>query len=202
MKAKPAEIHHLSATLSIWHRYDPMVKADLFATTLKTSGGICLVDPIRVDSEGLAELLGDHEAAAILITNANHARDAESFSQRLSVPVYAGGAAKIPGAAPLDCGTKLPGDLQIITVDGAAPGEIAIFDERDGGTIVMGDALINFGSSGFAFLPAKYCGDHKQMRKSLRKLSEYSFERMLFAHGTPILSGARQRFLTLLQENA
>jgi hypothetical protein len=38
------------------------------------------------------------------------------------------------------------------------------------------------------------------MRESLLKLMDYSFERMFFAHGVPILSGARQRLEQLLRE--
>ncbi len=62
----------------------------------------------------------------------------------------------------------------------------------------MGDAVINFGSHGFSFLPAKYCLDHRLMRKSLRKLLDYGVDRMLFAHGTPVLSRARERLRRLL----
>jgi hypothetical protein len=80
-------------------------------------------------------------------------------------------------------------------------GEIAIHYEGDGGTMVIGDALINFEPYGFALLPAKYCSDFKLMRRSLPKLLDYAFERMLFAHGTPLLSGARERLEFLLAAN-
>jgi glyoxylase-like metal-dependent hydrolase (beta-lactamase superfamily II) len=64
--------------------------------------------------------------------------------------------------------------------------------------MVVGDALINFEPHGFGLLPAKYCLDPSLMRQSLRKLLDYAFDRMLFAHGTPILSGARARLERLL----
>ena len=86
-------------------------------------------------------------------------------------------------------------------IEGAPAGEIAVFDDADGGTMIMGDALINFEPYGFALLPAKYCSNAKLMRRSLPKLLDYSFERMLFAHGTPILSGARRRLERLLEEH-
>jgi len=69
----------------------------------------------------------------------------------------------------------------------------------DGGTLIVGDALINFESYGFTFLPAKYCSNQKQMRRSLRKLLDYRAQRMLFAHGTPILSDASERLRGLLE---
>ena len=64
--------------------------------------------------------------------------------------------------------------------------------------MVVGDALINFEPYGFGLLPAKYCRDFKRMRQALTKLLDYSFERILFAHGTPILAGARERLEKLL----
>ena len=70
----------------------------------------------------------------------------------------------------------------------------------DGGTMIMGDALINFEPYDFTLLPAKYCSNAKLMRRSLPKLLDYSFDRMLFAHGTPIVSGAWQRLEELLRQ--
>jgi hypothetical protein len=67
--------------------------------------------------------------------------------------------------------------------------------------MVIGDALINFEPYGFGLLPAKYCSNFKLMRRSLSQLLDYSFERMLFAHGMPILSRARERLELLLTEH-
>jgi hypothetical protein len=39
------------------------------------------------------------------------------------------------------------------------------------------------------------------MRHSLSKLLDHSFERMFFAHGTPILMGARRRLEQLLGQS-
>ena len=81
--------------------------------------------------------------------------------------------------------------MTAIAIEGAPAGEIAIYADADGGSLVIGDALINMGSYGFTFLPAKYCANHKQMRRSLRKLLDYEFERILFAHGLPIVANAQ-----------
>ena len=86
----------------------------------------------------------------------------------------------------------MPG-LAAITIEGAASGEMAFHFADSGGTLVVGDALINFEPYGFTMLPAKYCSNQKQMRGSLRQLLDWPFERLLFAHGSPILSSARAR---------
>jgi glyoxylase-like metal-dependent hydrolase (beta-lactamase superfamily II) len=86
----------------------------------------------------------------------------------------------------------------VIRIEGAAAGEMVLHYAPDGGTLIVGDALINVEPYGFTFLPAKYCSNEKEMRRSLQKLLDYKAERMLFAHGTPILSGASDRFRGLL----
>ena len=86
-----------------------------------------------------------------------------------------------------------------MAIDGAATGETAFHFADDGGTMVIGDALINLEPYGFTLLPAKYCSDQRAMRRSLRRLLEWPFERLLFAHGTPILTAAREQLETLLR---
>jgi glyoxylase-like metal-dependent hydrolase (beta-lactamase superfamily II) len=191
------EVQRLDAALTIWSRYDPAVKADLFSTALAVGPKIFLIDPIA---------LGDDDppiggaVTGIVITNANHLRASAEFSAKFSAPIYAMREANAPGARELRDGEVLADELRIIAIEGAAPGEIALFLPRDQGLLIVGDALINFGSNGFTFLPAKYCSDSKRMRKSLSKLLALNFERMIFAHGTPIMSKARDRLATLIAD--
>jgi len=180
------EIEPVAGGVWIWHVYDPTVKAELFSTALETSGGVYLIDPIALASDAVAELTELGRIAGIVVTNENHNRAGRDFADQFQVPIHE---------------RTLKSDGLIgIPIDGAPAGEIAILSERDGGTMVIGDALINFEPYGFSLLPAKYCSDRKAMRLSLGKLLDYSFDRMLFAHGMPILSGARQRLEQLLRD--
>ena len=86
--------------------------------------------------------------------------------------------------------------------EGAAPGEIALHYSDNGGTLIVGDALVNFEPYGFSFLPAKYCSNEKQMRRSMQKLLDYKTERILFAHGVPILAVASERLRALLNRQS
>jgi hypothetical protein len=180
-----AEIESVARGIWIWRLYDSAVKAKLFSTALATRAGIYLIDPIPLEPDALAELKGLGRIAAIVITNENHDRARGYFAEQFRVPIY-------------ERALKSDG-LIGISIDGAPAGEIAIFSESDGGTMVIGDALINFEPHGFSLLPEKYCSNRRAMRLSLAKLLDYSFERMLFAHGIPILSGARQRLEQLLR---
>ena len=197
-----SEIASVASGIWVWQSYDPTVKADLFSTAVATLGGTWLIDPIPLAREALAELQLPFPIRGIVVTNENHERAAGSFARELQVSVYLHPTLlnqMIPGALAFkDDGSFAPG-LVAIEVEGAPKGEVAIYSERDGGTFIIGDALINFEPYGFAFLPSRYCSNPKAMRRALVKLLDYPFDRMLFAHGTPILSGARRHLEALLR---
>jgi glyoxylase-like metal-dependent hydrolase (beta-lactamase superfamily II) len=196
------EFDRITAGLLVWQVYDPALKADLFSTALETAAGTYLVDPVELAAEAMQNLEGHQKIGAIVVTNENHERAARWFADRFSVPIYLHASLGNPGALPrtidLQDEEEIEPGLRAVAIEGAPAGEIALYYEADGGTMVVGDALINFDPHGFGLLPAKYCRDYKLMRRSLPKLLDYAFERMLFAHGTPILSSARERLEKLL----
>ena len=196
-------IHHVSSGLAIWQRYDPAVKADLFSTLIMTPSGFFLVDPSHLAPAALSALLGGHGIAGIVITNANHARAADDLAEQFGSQIYASRDAAVDLAGKktteVTDGVSIVPGLEAITIDGAAPGEIALHCQAEGGTLILGDALINMGSLGFSYLPAKYCTNSKLMRKSLHKLLRYRCERILFAHGMPIIAHASRRLAELLE---
>ena len=136
------------------------------------------------------------------MTNSNHHRAAARFAQRFPVPIFAHRetfADDQPSWLTIVAdGDEISDGLRVIGIEGAASGEIVLHYAGNGGTLIVGDALVNFEPYGFSFLPAKYCSDQKQMRHSLRKLLDYRAKRILFAHGTPILSTASERLRGLL----
>ena len=198
-----SELTRLAPSLSLWQAYDPAVKSDLFATAVKTRAGLFLVDPIPLDPASLEELTGPDPVAGILLTNANHLRAAEAFAGRFKAPIFSAPmvAAEFPAgsARPVADAEEISPGVSVIAIAGGAPGETAFHFADQSGTMVVGDALINFEPYGFTFLPPKYCTDHKEMRRSLRRLLDWPFQRLFFAHGMPILSSARERLETLLR---
>lgn len=192
----------ITSDLAIWHAYDPTVKAELYSTRLITASGAYLIDPVYLQKEALEALTGSRPVAAIVVTNSNHHRAAASFAQQFAVPIFAY-SGTFPKEHPSRIATLADGEeicdgLRVIGIQGAAPGEMVLHYADDDGTLIIGDALINFEPYGFTFLPAKYCSSQKQMLRSLRKLLDYKAERILFAHGTPILTRASERLQALL----
>jgi glyoxylase-like metal-dependent hydrolase (beta-lactamase superfamily II) len=195
------ELVQVAPSLLIWQTYDPALKAELFSTAITTRKGIFLVDPIPLADGALSQLLNAGSVSGVIVTNSNHLRASADFSARFSVPIFAHAetfsSQAFPGTIVGD-GGKICDELAVIGIEGAAAGEIALHSAPNGGTLITGDALINFEPYGFTFLPRKYCSNEKQMRSSLRKLLAHKADRMLFAHGPPILSRAGERLQQLL----
>jgi glyoxylase-like metal-dependent hydrolase (beta-lactamase superfamily II) len=197
-----SDFDRIASNIAIWHGYDPAVKAELYSTCLLTAAGACLVDPIPLESEALGELVGSRPVAGIIVTSSNHHRASGWFAEQFSAPIFAR-SETFPDKMPIrfrgvDDGDKICDGLRVINVEGAVAGELILHYARNGGTLIVGDALINFEPYRFTFLPAKYCSNEKEMRRSLRNLLDYEAERILFAHGAPILSGASARLRGLL----
>jgi glyoxylase-like metal-dependent hydrolase (beta-lactamase superfamily II) len=197
-----SEFVQITPTLFFWQNYDPTVKADLFSAALATPRGIFLIDPIPLDESPLRLLTQDHSIAGIVVTNINHHRAAISYSDQFAASIFAR-CDSFPDKKPsrfveVEDGTKIGDALDVIAIEGAAAGEIALYQPENGGTLIMGDALINFEPYGFTFLPRKYCANEKAMRRSLRRLLPYQTKRVLFGHGLPIVAGAGAHLRQLL----
>jgi glyoxylase-like metal-dependent hydrolase (beta-lactamase superfamily II) len=203
--SQSVEIDRISPALSVWHRYDSEVKAELYATALRFDDGVIFIDPFATAANSLAEITEGDGVGGVIVSNANHARACVEFAEKFSAPIYAHhetvATLNFSRVTEIGDDSIIAEQLDVVSIEGAAPGEIALHSKLDGGAVIVGDALINFGEHGFTFLPAKYRGNAKLMRKSLRKLLDYQFERLLFAHGMPIVTGARQRLESLLVQS-
>jgi hypothetical protein len=200
------EIQEVGPGLFIWQAYDPKAKAELFSTAIVSDLGTLIVDPIPVAGLALAELLQNAPLRGIIVTNSNHWRTSTDLASKFSAPIFAHpdfipDTAKSP-FQPVAQSANILNIVEVIAIEGAAPAEIVLHVPAHDGSLIVGDALINFDPYGFAFLPAKYCSNPKQMRRSLRQLLKHKSQRMLFAHGTPILSNAIMRLEQLLESSA
>ncbi|MDQ6808912.1 MAG: hypothetical protein M3Z64_05730 [Verrucomicrobiota bacterium] len=198
------EVVQVSRTAFLWQQYDASAKADLFSTALLLAGATYLIDPIALAPTALEHALRGRTITGILVTNSNHVRSAAKFAKEYGAPIFVDPELLLAPARH-DLNTwpvEAAAGLTIIRLPGAPAGEIAIHHSEDGGELIIGDALINFDPYGFTFLPDKYCQDPLQMRESLRGLLELQFERILFAHGLPIMSRGRECVELLLESIA
>ena len=193
------EFCRASASFAIWYSYHPTIKADLFSTAFSARSELTLIDPIALPEPHRAELDSLGSVANIVVTNANHLRDTAAFARGDSSSIFAPSEldAELPHIHSLFDGRQV-GPFQAVKIDGAAEGEFALYHPDDGGTMIVGDALINFEPHGFDLLPKKYCTNQKQMIRSLRRLLDFDFNCIFFAHGNPIMARGRERLASLL----
>lgn len=199
--ARAEEIQQIRDGLWFWQAYDPLVKTELSCCAVALHRGLVFLNPIPLAAEALASLESFAEPSAIVLTSGNHTRAALALRDKFNIPICAHAEAQPEIDFPLDRvltgGSVLLDELTVIVLPGFGPGEIALWHEA-GRALFVGDALINIGSHGFALLPAKYCANAKLGRRSLQKLLQFDFELMTFAHGLPIVAGARERLENLL----
>lgn len=182
------ELQFARPTLAVWQAYSPEVKVDCTSTALATPAGWLLVDPIPLADSYIKELTATRLLAGIAITSSNHQRASLDLREKYSLPIYAPHAPDLIADIWLKPGHSFCDGVRVISLLGAASGEIALhYDD----VLVLGDAVIHLGE--LAILPDKYCEDPRQLRVSLGGLAGYEFQTACFAHGLPIVQGAASR---------
>ena len=198
--AEPIQHSLITPQLLEWSVFAPSIKAELFSHALVSDGKVVLIDPTLPDDRTLTAIrqLGDIDA--ILITSANHERDAHRIAQQLHVPVGA------PAFAVKEFSFKpdiiVDGLRQIygivpLSLPGAAPGEHAYYSPYNQ-ILILGDAILNL-PGGPVLLPDKYCTDSAQLKSSLTQLLRLDIAILAFAHG-PALHQPATQLNTLLNQ--
>lgn len=194
MKPVP-EFHRVTDDLFVWHGYNPECKTDCTSTALRTPEGFVLVDPVRLEEQALARMVGDHRIAAVVLTSGNHQRGSLYEKERLDIPIYApqGAIGEVPADFWYKDGDMILGALEVLALPGGALGESALLGQD---VAIVGDALVNL--SELMLLPDKYCSDPAQLRESVARLAEREFDILCMAHGLPIIAGARAKVRDLI----
>ncbi len=219
MKAEEFQWVHQSEAggLAVWQAYDPATKVDLSSSALRIGRELLFIDPIPLADAALASLIDGATPAGLLLTNENHERAAADFARQFGIPIRAHREA-LPAfppslaVEPFEDGARLFGALTAIALPGGPAGETALYwpgsKGEPGGVLILGDALINLESTGFAFLPERYCQDAKALKASARKLLAVHAEpggglrAIAFAHGTPLVTAAAERLRALVGTEA
>ncbi len=171
-----------------WAIYDESVKTYLTSHAIIHGSQLVLIDPVPISPEVEETLMGAGKPVAILLTNGNHERATTEMKRRFSIPMICSAEA-VPHITEkpelvLESQKELYG-IKFIPNPGAGPGEYAFhYPYHD--ALFIGDALINLKNTGFQILPDKYCQDPKLLKSSLKKLLDYQFACVYFAHGNMI----------------
>ena len=188
--------------LFTYSAYDESIKSVMTSHVLVTDSRLVLIDPIDLTANDLEEVGKLGVLESICLTTESHTRFASGLREKFNVRVFVHAAADPSVRSQADKTFRdldlLPGDLTAIEIPGVKPSESAFFLDRDGGVMLVGDALTNL--KGLDFLPDKYCANPQQSRDSLRKLLVYEFKTLCFGHGEPLRGYPKAALRNLLSQ--
>ncbi|HEX2128507.1 MAG TPA: hypothetical protein VHF58_04770 [Solirubrobacterales bacterium] len=165
-----------------------------------------VLDPMA--SEEALELMREHRPDRVVLTNRHHYRESGSLVEEFGIPVlcpepglheFAGGDRRVE---PYSYGEVLAPGVIVHELGAICPDDAAIEIRADRGVLAFADGLIRRDGE-LGFVSDGLLGDDPDevkegLRASLRRLTELEFDAMLFAHGEPLASGAKERLLEFL----
>jgi hypothetical protein len=212
-------LHELAPGVMAWEAKD---KTAFRAFAVHQDDEVVLVDPIATDEAEMGQIRALGRVVAILLTTPWHTRDAANAARIWGAPVHAhpDALAAIPaavGATPFPF--ELPLGLEAIHVPAAGPGMVAVYDAREGGTLLPGDLWHNEAFARFPWymkpvlkhvvrlrdglhpFPPVKAKDPLEMRRLLElMLEERPVKRLLVAHGACLVDGAEGRMRARLMQ--
>lgn len=182
---------------------------DLNGTLVVDAGGNVAIDPPILDAGQIEEVERLGGVAHVVLTNRHHVRETARLVERTGARVWvpledAGGdvgGLDVAVAEAFRAGDGLPAGLVAIGVaDSKTPGETALLLPRDGGTLILGDALIGKPAGRLSLLPAPKIADPAKAAEGLRPLLEHDFVRVVVGDGANPEDG-RRAFEAFLAEH-
>lgn len=185
----------IASGIGQWSWFSEEKQIDFNGLVLTFNNQCVIVDPPPINSPDKAMLLS-LAPTHIVLTNRDHAREAEALRTELQIPVYAPEAdapqMDIAIDTPYQDGDVLPGGLVAIHLRNMkSPGESALLLKQDSRYLILGDALIGKPAGELRLLPAEKFADVDKARESLARLLKYEYEAVLAGDGTSILSGGK-----------
>ena len=170
---------------------DPMdLDVRCFLVTHET--GIALVDTgVPGSTQAIADGLADLGAAWTDVTDVLLSHDHPDHIGSLGDVVASAPAATVWGNAPLAAVALNEGDvirgLTVLATPGHTAGHVSLL--HDSGALLAGDIVGNQGGE-LTRAPAPFTADAAEAERSLRRLSQIDFERLLSAHGAELANSS------------
>jgi glyoxylase-like metal-dependent hydrolase (beta-lactamase superfamily II) len=185
-------IHH-------WMAMHPKIGFPVSSYYVAESGTV--LDPMVPPEEGLDWFGAEREVHWIALTNRHHDREAADYCARFELgPVLV----PEPGlhefedkdleVRPYVPGEEIVAGIVVHEVGAICPDDMAL-EIRSAGALAMADALVHF-PDGIRFVRDSYMDNPAETKRalaaSLEQLLDVDFDTLLFAHGEPIVGGAKQ----------
>jgi glyoxylase-like metal-dependent hydrolase (beta-lactamase superfamily II) len=171
---------------------------------LATASGTAF-DPL-VPEEGL-DWFGEQGVKRIVLSTRHHRRHCEEIAERFGCEIlcHESGLYEFedgPEVRGFSFGDRLAADVVALEMNSISPDDTVLRIEAGGGALLFADSVINRG--GLGFVPDGLIGDDPeavkaQIRRRCSALLSERFEVLLFAHGDPLVDGAREALRALAE---
>jgi glyoxylase-like metal-dependent hydrolase (beta-lactamase superfamily II) len=193
----------------LWHWTATHPRIDWEVSSYYLSDERVLIDPVLPPGglDWFEEI--DSTPAHVLLSCRHHDRASWQIVEAFGAEVHCvdTGAYELEGRGPVTSfafGDELPGGVIAREVDSISPDETALFVPAHR-ALVCADGVMRFDQeSALQFVPDGLMDDPEQTKAGLRaafaKLLELDFDRLLLAHGQPILTGGKQALAAFIGE--
>jgi hypothetical protein len=137
----------------------------------------------------------------IVLSNRHHDRDSWRLRDDFHCEVHcvANGVHELEGRGPVSSfqfGEELPGGIIVHEVDAICPDETALYIPAHG-ALACADGVVRWpGVDGLTFVPDWLMDEPAETKEGLRRaygeLLDLDFNRLLLAHGDPVVDGAKE----------
>ena len=194
----------------VWHwtAHHKKIRSEVHSYFLAKEGVV--VDPMKPAGgiERIGEIARPRE---VVLTNRHHYRASGEVRDAYDIPVRCHRAGmheftKGEEVEPFEFGDRFAGGVEAVEIGVLCPEETALYVDRDGGIVALGDCVVRWEPGGpLVFVPDEHLGDDpasvkKGLRASLtRLLDERDFDILLLAHGEPIVGGAEEALRSFVE---
>ncbi len=190
-----------------WTTYHEGIGQDVHSYYVSSSDPAYLIDP-RVPEEGIGWFENHNLPRNIYLTNRLHYRHSKELSAHYGAEVWChkdglqafGRGKKVKG---FDHGDELPGGVLALEVGVLCPEETAFYIPLSKGVLSIGDAIVRDDGE-LGFVPDYLMGDDPEgVKHGLRRVFtshlKRDFDNLFFAHGEPLIGGARKELRRFLK---
>lgn len=185
-----------------WEAYSPEHQVDLISHAIVAGSELICFDPIPLAEPAFQKLSKLATPGAIAVTNANHERAGRQWQKRWGTSLWSDRKSGLSAVGmeyfPDEPSASWKG-FKLHRISGGSAGEVAFSLEAQS-LVLLGDAIVNLPAYPLQLLTEKYCESQPDLKKSLADLIMIPFERLLMAHGRPILHGASKKIAGLLED--